>query len=217
MVELQAEDIDQYNRVISGRPPNPDKASLNRVIDYINQYPEQRAIIEGASPTGLSPQNLEAYKQQALATQGSNPSEQIRAQELIAQRVNVLPPNPIPSRPEVMIGEVQPLNRNAFEKVEAFGSRTFGSVFGGQTPKEVFIQATGSSKDPYKKYSPISYASDVLQIPKRASEVVGGGVQLGVTKLIEEFHICWLVVHAITFLEFKKAFLVGPAETGVMW
>lgn len=65
---------DQINRLLRGRPPNPNQKTLNQAIDYINARPELRRIVEGGAPTGLSSQNLEAYRQSEAQRLGINPS-----------------------------------------------------------------------------------------------------------------------------------------------
>ncbi len=56
MPQLSPAVIDQINRMLRQRPPNPDVASRNAAIDFINANPSLRRIVEGGVPTGLSEQ-----------------------------------------------------------------------------------------------------------------------------------------------------------------
>lgn len=62
MVTLTPAVRDQVNRILAGRPPNPDQASLNKAIEYINENPGLRRIAEGGAPTGLTEERKEAFK-----------------------------------------------------------------------------------------------------------------------------------------------------------
>lgn len=181
----------EAQRILRGRPPSGDKRLLNEAIDFINEDPNLRRILEGGAPTGLSPERTEAFiQQQAFEQLGVVPTREVITPIAATPPLRFSGPSRLGTKPEQFrqTGQVAFMTREEIERSGAVSPR--------QPPSSIFesIQRrAGQAIDVVRTQQQLGTQFTTQQIataPLSAIEILGvqaGGLaQRGVGSIVPE-------------------------------